>query len=407
MDSVITAAARALASGDPLGALSRVSLRDDPPALALRGIAMARLGDFERARSLLKTAARAFGSNEPLAAARCVVAEAEIALVSRDLNRNDKKLEAARRTLEAMNDAANGAHARHIEAHRLLLSGHIDQAESLLGAIKIEKLPGLLRAAHELAIAGIATRRLDTKTARAALDHAARIADSMNVPMMIAEVEKAQHILNTPAARLIESGKEHPVLLDDVAQIIMSKNILIDACRYVLRQDGNAMLLTSRPVLFSLLRKLAEAWPDDVSREALLQTAFNARHIDDSHRARLRVEIGRLRAKIREIATIRATKTGFALHPCDKNRKIVVLAPPVEDRHAPLLALLADGEAWSSSALSMALGCSQRTIQRALDDLAAKDKILFYGKGRAKRWMTPPFPGFTTTLLLPGPLPGT
>ncbi|PKR52014.1 HTH domain-containing protein [Thalassospira marina] len=407
MDSVITAAARALASGDPLGALGRVSLRDDPSALALRGIAMARLGDFERARTLLKQAARAFGSSEPVAAARCVVAEAEIALVSRDLARNDNKLQAARNTLENRGDFANAAHARHIEANRLVLSGQLDMAEKLLSEIDAQNLPPLLQAAHELAIAGIATRRLDTITARAALAKAMQIASHMNVPMMMAEVEKAQRILDTPAARLIQNGQERPILLDEVAQLPTPETLIIDACRYIVRQDDTIIALASRPVLFSLLRMLASAWPGDVSRDDLVKTAFHAREADESHRARLRVEIGRIRAKIRKFVTIRATRDGFVLSPRNKAHIIAVLAPPVEGNHGPLLALLADGEAWSSSALALTLGCSQRTIQRALDDLASQGKVQFYGKGRARRWLTPPFPGFTTSLLLPGPLPGT
>ncbi|HEU5194094.1 MAG TPA: helix-turn-helix domain-containing protein, partial [Methylomirabilota bacterium] len=85
MDTLIAAAAHALAAGDPLGALKRIALRDDAPALALRGIAMAQLGDFVRAKRLLRRAARTFPPSEAVARARCVVAEAEIALVSRDL----------------------------------------------------------------------------------------------------------------------------------------------------------------------------------------------------------------------------------------------------------------------------------------------------------------------------------
>src|SRR5690242_20070210 len=119
MDSIITAAARALAAGDPFGALNRVALRDDPPALALRGIAMAQLGDLVRAKALLRKAARAFGPKESVARARCVVAEAEIALVSRDLSWPTTALDAARATLEEHGDKVNAAHARHLEVRRL------------------------------------------------------------------------------------------------------------------------------------------------------------------------------------------------------------------------------------------------------------------------------------------------
>jgi len=162
MDSLITAAGRALATGDPLGALKRVALRDDAPALALRGIAMAQLGDLVRAKTLLRSAARAFGPKEAVARARCVVAEAEIALASRDLGWPAKALEAARKTLEDHGDSANAAYARFLEARRLLLIGRTDAAERALAELDPAPLPPALRAAHELVIAGIETRCLRT-----------------------------------------------------------------------------------------------------------------------------------------------------------------------------------------------------------------------------------------------------
>jgi len=110
MDGLITAAARALAAGDPLSALNQVALRDDAPALALRGIAMAQLGDLVRANALLRSATRAFGPSETVARARGVVAEAEIALASRDLGWPAKALGAARAALARAEHAAG--HAR-------------------------------------------------------------------------------------------------------------------------------------------------------------------------------------------------------------------------------------------------------------------------------------------------------
>src|SRR5690348_4511120 len=160
MDSLITAAGRALAAGDPLGALKRVALRDDAPALALRGIAMAQLGDLARARVLLRRAARAFGPREAVARARCVVAEAEIALVSRELGWPARTLETARTTLEAHGDLANAAHARTLEVRRLLLIGRLDEAERSLVALDPAPLPPASRANHALAAAGLAIRRL-------------------------------------------------------------------------------------------------------------------------------------------------------------------------------------------------------------------------------------------------------
>jgi hypothetical protein len=404
MDSMITAAGRALAAGDPLGALNRVALRDDPPALALRGIAMAQLGDLARARVLLRSAARAFGPREATARARCVVAEAEIALVSRDLGWPAKALDAARRTLEAHGDRMNAAHARHLEARRLLLIGRLDEAERVLALLDPGAFPPASRAAYELLIAGIAMRRLRTKTAREALQRAGAAARQSGISGLLAEVEGARQLLATPAARLISRGETRSLLLDDVEALQESPALVVDACRYVVREGRAAVSLARRPVLFALARALGEAWPRDAPRDSLIAYAFRGKHADESHRARLRVEVGRLRAALKKLTGVNATKRGFVLAPHAPN--VVVLARPVEERHAAALAFLADGESWSSSALALALGMSQRSAQRTLDALAAAGKAQSYGHGRARRWTTPPAPGFTTTLLLPAPLPG-
>src|ERR1700722_4163805 len=404
MDSLIAAAAHALAAGDPLGALKRVSLRNDAPALALRGVAMAQLGDLVRAKVLLRKAARAFGPKEAVARARCIVAEAEIALVSRNLSWPPKALDTARVVLERRGDRTNAAHARHLELRRLLLIGRLDEAERALAKFDAALLPPALRAAHELVVAGIAMRRLRMKTARAALAEAERAARLANIPALMAEVESTALVLNTPAARLSAPGEEQLLLLDEVEALLASGALVVDACRHVVRDADTVIALTTRPVLFALARSLGEAWPADVARSALLARAFRAKHTDESHRARLRVEIGRLRVKLETLADISATTLGFALAP-RRARKVAVLAPPVEDQHAAVLAFLADGESWSSSALSLALGASPRAGQRALDSLAVAGKVQSYGRGRARRWTTWPVPGFATTLLLPGPFP--
>jgi hypothetical protein len=403
MDSLITAAALALAAGDPLGALNRVALRNDAPALALRGIAMAQLGDFVRAKALLRSAARAFGPKEAVARARCVVAEAEIALVSRDLGWPAKALDAARATLEQHGDRVNAAHARHLGVRRLLLIGRLDEAEHMLAALDPAPLPSASMAAHELVVAGIAMRRLRTKAARAALARAERAARHARIPALTAEVESASRVLNTPAARLIARGEERLLLLEEVEALQSSKALVVDACRHGVRDASMAVSLARRPVLFALARALAEGWPGDVPRGTLIARAFRAKHADESHRARLRVEIGRLRTALRTLAGVSATKAGFALVP-RRASAVVVLARPVEEKHAAVLAFLADGESWSTSALGLALGASQRTVQRALDSLAATGKVQAFGRGRARRWMAPPVAGFTTTLLLPAPL---
>jgi len=404
MDSLITAAARALAAGDPLGALNRIALRNDAPALALRGIAMAQLGDLVRAKALVRSAARAFGAKEALARARCVVAEAEIALASRDLNWPVKALDTARTTLQAHGDWVNAAHARYLEIRRLLLIGHLDEAEGRLAELDPTPLLPASRAAYELVLAGIAMRRLQTKAARAALERAGHAAQHAGIAALTAEVESARHILDTPAARLIIGGQEQPLLLDEIEALLASPTLVVDACRYVVRDAGASVSLVRRPVLFALARALGEAWPADVPRETLIARAFRMKHADESHRARLRVELGRLRGALHLIADVIATPRGFALVP-RVAPDVVVLARPVEEQHATLLAFLADGESWSSSALALVLGASQRTVQRALDTLAATGKVQSFGHGRARRWMLPPVPGFATGLLLTALLP--
>ncbi|KGS03274.1 hypothetical protein [Burkholderia pseudomallei] len=405
MDSLITAAARALAAGDPLGALNRVALRDDAPALALRGIAMAQLGEFVRAKALVRRAARAFSPNEALARARCVVAEAEIALASRELGWPEKALDAARATLEAHGDSVNAAHARYLAIRRLLLIGRVDEAARTLAALDAATHPPALLAAHELIVAGIALRRIETKPARAALARAERAARDAGIPALAAEVERAFRVLDTPAARLVARGQTRALRLDEVEAWRASASLVVDACRRVVHDARATVPLARRPVLFALARALGEAWPGDAPREALVARAFRVKHADESHRARLRVEIGRLRALLGELADIRATQRGFVLIP-RRAPDVAVLTRPHEDAHAAVLALLADGESWSSSALALALGASQRTVQRSLDALAAAGNAQSFGRGRARRWTTPPVPGFATTLLLPAPLPG-
>ncbi|MDN6860267.1 helix-turn-helix domain-containing protein [Pseudomonas sp. CAN2814] len=395
MDSLITAAAAALAAGDPLGALNRVALRDDPPALALRGIAMAQLGDFPRSRTLLRRAARAFGAHEPAERARCRVAEAEVALASRELNWPTEPLQRAAQELLAHGDAGNAAHARYLLIRRALLIGQLDEASELLAELEPGSLPAPLRAVHWLIVSGIAVRRLHAGEARSALHRASEAAGAAGIPALRAEVEQATRILDAPAARLISRQTEHLLSLDEVENLLGSAALVVDACRNRI----GSLALASRPVLFALARELAEAWPADVARNELIGRVFRTRHPDETHRARLRVEIGRLRRLLQPLAGIESTPRGYLLVASNP----LVLAPPREDANAEVLALLSDGQAWSSSALALALDSSQRSVQRALEALASAGRVQALGQGRARRWVLPPAPGFATTLLLPGP----
>jgi hypothetical protein len=404
MDSLITASARALAAGDALGALKRVALRDDPPALALRGIAMAQLGEHPRARELLKRAARGFGAHEELARARCVVAEAEVALAMRDLGGSPRALAAAAATLEAHADNSNALQAWLVTARRQLLLGRLSEAAAALAQLDARGLPPSLRAVAELTAAELALRSLRVGDARMALARAHAAAERAQVPALMAEVTEARVALDRPAARRLTADGEQALRLEEVSALLASDALVVDACRHGLGSGHQWRPLARRPVLFTLARLLAQAWPGDAGREALIESAFRTRDPDETHRARLRVEIGRLRALVKTLATVEATERGFILKPLG-NRDVAVLAPPIDGEQASLVALLADGAAWSTSALALALGASQRTVQRALADLEAEGRVRSIGRARAQRWLAPPLAGFTTILLLPASLP--
>ena len=401
MDSLVTAAARALKAGDPLGALKRIALRDDAPALALRGIAMAQLGELAKAKVLLRRAARSFGPTERVERARCVTAEAEVALASRDLRWPTHALDEARRTFGTLGDHDNGLHAALLQIRRLLLLGRVTEAGDALSKLDLGAAPAMLTARGELVAFEIALRRGHTAPARAALARARAAADHSGIDPLCAEVDQAARTLALPAARLIAGGEERSLVLAEVETVLASQHLIVDACRRVARSERREVRLARRPVLFALLRSLAEAWPGEATREMLCELAFRARRVNESHRARLRVELGRLRRELRSLADVRATPGGFALLP--RSGQVLVLAPPIESPDATVLALLADGEAWSTSALALALGSSQRTVQRALGALEASGKVRTLGRGRARRWLCAPIGGFATTLLLPTP----
>ena len=406
MDSLIAAAARALAAGDSLSALKSIALRDDPPALALRGIAMAQLGELSRARDLLRRAARRFGAREQVSRARCVVAEAEVALALRDLGGPPRALMAAASTLEGHADRANASQARLIAARKLLLIGRLDEAAAILRELEARGLPPSLAAVAGLAEAELALRSLRIGPARKALNLARQAADHAQVPALLAEVAEARAVLDRPAGRRLSKDGGTTLRLDEVAALLDSGALVVDACRRGLRAGETWLPLTRRPVLFALARALAEAWPHDVDRETLIARAFNTRRPDETHRARLRVEIGRLRTLCAALASVQATERGFVLK-AGGGRPVVVLVPPIDGDQASLVALLSDGASWSTSALALAVGTSQRTVQRALLDLEAEGRVRSIGKARAQRWLAPPLAGFATTLLLPAAMPFT
>ena len=405
MNALISAAARALAAGDALGALKRVALRDDAPALALRGIAMAQLGEHARARELLRRAQRAFGPQEQLARARCVLADAEVAFAMRELGGSSGALQAAAATLDHHGDRANALHARLLAARRSLLMGRLAEAQVLLASVDAPSLPPALATVAELAMAELALRSLHSAAARSALGRAHQCAYRCGIPALIAEVAQARSALERPAARRVAAGAAVPLKLHEVEALLVSGALVLDACRRGLALRGAWRSLVRRPILFALAHALAGAAPQDVERDALIATAFRTRRPDETHRARLRVEIGRLRALLKGMAGIEATPRGFVLQP-EGATGVVVLEPPIDGELASVVALLADGAAWSTSALALALDASQRTVQRAVAQLEAAGQVRAIGQARSRRWVAAPLVDFTTILLLPAALPG-
>ncbi|WP_342375383.1 helix-turn-helix domain-containing protein [Myxococcus stipitatus] len=400
MDALITAAARALGEGDPLGALQRVALREDAPALAVRGIAMAQMGMFAKATQLLRRAARAFGSSDDLARARCQVAEAEVALASRDFGGADLTLDEALSTFVRHGDSRNARYTRLLQARRALLLGRVDEAARTVAELDLRGASAVLSAVAHLLELEVALRRGAARAARVALGHVRSATVRARIPSLDAEVEHAARALSLPAGRVIARGEVRWVLLDEVESLLGSEHLVVNACRRTVHVGARVVTLATRPVLFELLRGLAEAWPGAATRDDLARHVFGARRLDDSYRARLRVELGRLRAQLRDLAEIHATPRGFALAP-KSSVEVRVLAPPVDGTGGVVLALLADGEHWSTSALALVLGASQRTVQRVLSSLAEDGQVRALGSGRARRWVAPPVSGFTTTLLLP------
>lgn len=399
VDSACTAAARALEAGDPLGALELVALRDDAQALALRGVAMAQLGDLARAKELLHAAAKAFSPRESLARARTEVAHAEVALAARELSQSTG-LERAMRTLSAAGDRTNLCHARLLWIRRALLLGRVADAERALDALELDGAPPRLRAVAALSRAELALRQARARDAKLAFEMARRAAQAAGIAALVAEVEHASRALTEPAARLVRSGEAHAVTLAEIEGLQRSQELVVDALRRTVRQGARSVPLLRRPVLFELAHALGAAWPADVSRRELIARTFGATRPNESHRARLRVEVGRLRKELAGLARVSATRDGFTLDPL-RARRVSVLEPPIDARGAQVVALLADGEAWSTSALALALGRSQRSVQRELAELEAAGRARTLGRARARRWLAPPAVGFTTVLLLP------
>jgi hypothetical protein len=398
MDPDLETAAQHLARFDTLRALRLIATREDPEALTLRGVAMAQLGEDRNAQKLLGRAERAFARTDPQMRARIVAARGEVALGSRDLALAGRLLEAAEAALGA--DRINRTFVRILRVRRLLLLGRVEEARTC-AAMDLRSAPPRLRVFAELLRADIAARRLRVLEAEAAIARARKAARSARLPQLTAQVERLAADFGAPVARVIRDRTFALATLADVVSLARSKGLVVDGCRRELRLDGVTISLATRPVLFALAEVLGEAAPTAASRALLIERAFGARRTTDSLRARLRVEIGRLRRTLARIAmTIEPSADGFRLNGDCEAMRVVVILPPADGEASLLLALLRDGEAWSSSSLASASGLGQRAVQRALAELKDAGKVDAHGAGRNRRWVARPPEGFATTLLL-------
>src|SRR5262249_24009866 len=253
------------------------------------------------------------------------VAEAEVALAARDLTWRQPKLAAAAQALDALGDRVNALHARLVGARRQLLVGDLEAAEQALAAVDLagDSVPPPLAARADLTGADLALRGVRVADAAAALDRAHDAAVAAGIPALLAEIGRARQALSAPSARLIRAGVVRVVRLDEVEALFASGDLIVDGCRRVVRDPARTVTLAGRPVLFDLVSALAGAWPGDAPRDLLVKRAFQARAVNESHRVRLRVEIGRLRAALRPLARLEATPRGFALAPIHA-RSVVV-----------------------------------------------------------------------------------
>lgn len=391
MPSPFEAAAAALAVGDPLTALSHVGHRQSPEARALCGCAFAQMGDLERAKRLLTLAARGFGVRATLERARCVTAIAEVSLAARDLSISLSGLRRAGSVLAEHGDVVNALHAQLVLARFLLVSGRRVEAERVFEGVKLQGAPAVLTATAELIGAELALRRVEVSTARAGLMRAHKAAQRAGIAALEREVARMQAGLLAPAARFVADGQVRTLTLLEVERVLRRASWLVDACRRELRCGARRVSLARKPVLLELLCCLAEAWPNGATRGQLIARGFGARRANDSHRARLRVELARLRWVLGSSGAIQADAAGFRLLAADSGGAgVQVLLPPTDGPHAAVLALLGDGASWSSSALALALGTSQRTLQRVLLSLEDSGRVLGQGRARAKRWSAAP-----------------
>lgn len=396
MDPTFASAARALARGDALLALKTIGRRTDPSGRALRSVALAQLGDFRTAKLEVRAALRALGPEQPALRAKCLAVEAEIALATGDLRWNAEPVVNALAELRAVGDARNADYLQLVAARAALRLGMPADAERLFRAGTFASTPPLGRAYAELVRVELAAKRGDATTLARALAGAARAAEQCASLALVAEVARLRDTYEGPSLVITSRGTAKMAAFLDLCALKSSGAIVIDGGTREVTSGDRVVSLVRKPVLFELLRALAEQAPDEATREMLITRGFGARRPNASHRSRLRVELGRLRSLVRGMLDVEAMDAGYAVRA---KRDVALVMPLEESADSRLLALMQHGEPWSASSLAEALGVSARTVQRSLVLLESSGKVASRGEGRAQRWVrlgeTP------TDLLLP------
>ena len=389
-------AGRALAAGEALRALGLVGRADDALGLTLRGIAYAQLGDLELARKSLDRALALAKDRRTRAHARAALVE--IALSTGDPAPAAKAAKAAADELARLGDPRNAAMMRLVLARAEVLLGRLGEARRVVEDVLTEKLEPDLRALAWLARAEIAIRTLATTDARDALSRARASLDGTPNQLLARALVALEQELSLPVARMLRGGVVRDADLFAIEALSRGEVLLIDACRRVAIAGRVTIPLARRPVLFALLLVLARAWPASVPRDELASRAFDARRVNESHRSRLRVEIGRLRKIMDGLgAEPVATADGYALA---SKREVALLLPPSDDDAARIALLLGDGAAWSAKGLAEHAGVSKSTAQRALGLLVKNGSAIRTGKGKDVRYTRPGTPIASRMLLL-------
>jgi hypothetical protein len=391
-ESSLQDAASALARGDALTALAAVGRFEDVPALTLKGIAYAQMGDLELAKRALGSAARK--ASGELVRARISAALAEVTLGEGDAWRAAREAHDAGVILERLGDTRNAAMQELVVARADVLLGRVGDARRRLDRLLADDLDADVRGVTLLAAAEIAVREGAPSRARARLAEV----DTENA-LLQRTVNAFAAELSRPIARLVSAGVEAPADLFAIERATSGDSLFVDACRRRVIAGRATVRLHTKPALFALLEKLARAWPASVPRDELAMRAFEVKKINPSHRSRMRVEIGRLRKELSGIAEPIATKDGYVL---ESKRPVSVLLPPADDDDASIALLLSDGAAWTAQAIADHANVSKRTVLRALATLVERGHAVRVAKGKDVRYVAASRPAIASRLLLLG-----